>query len=105
VSELEQLIAEQRRDDRSHRVFGISLDAHPNLFHRRSRRLVTDPRPGTNGCYTSLGCRCDKCRAAAAEAKRDWRRRNPTQRKVRQPDRLCCSDCGSENIDRRRVYA
>jgi len=103
VSELEQLIAEQRRDDRSHRVFGISLDAHPNLFHRRSRRLVTDPRHGTNGCYTSLGCRCDKCRAASAEAKREQRRRKP--KKTRQQDRVCCADCGSTNITRVRVYA
>ena len=108
MSELERLIAEQERDMRSgDRVYSVSLDAFPSgvdLFHRKSRKLVTDPRHGTNSCYTHLRCRCEKCRAAAAEQKRleRARKRKP---KVAYTYLWCCEDCGSNNVKRRRIYS
>ena len=104
--ELDRLIAEQERDSRSFRVFGLSLDSFPSgadLVYRYSRKTANDPRHGTLNCYTNLRCRCEKCRRAQADAKREWRRRQP--KKKRQPDRVCCADCGSTNITRERVYA
>lgn len=41
-------------------------------------RLFTDPadvRHGTPGAYTNHGCRCEKCKAANAEAQRSYRAR------------------------------
>ena len=104
TSLLDMLIDEQRKDDTT-RVWSVSLDAYPSgvdLFQRRSRQLVTDPRHGTLNCYIHLGCRCEKCRKAQADAKREWRRRQPKKRRL--PDRLCCAECGSENVKRKRVY-
>jgi hypothetical protein len=106
VTELSDLIVEQERDSRSFKVFGLSLDAFPagaDLIFRKSRKLASDPRHGTLSCYTNLACRCEKCRAAAATAKRDWRRRNHVD-KGPYTYRLCCEDCGSANVKRKRVY-
>lgn len=106
ASELDGLVAEQERDSRSFRVFGLSLDAFPSgadLIYRTSRKLASDPRHGTLSCYTNLACRCDKCKEAAREAKRDWRRRNRVERGP-YSYRICCQDCGSENVKRERVY-
>ena len=46
MSELDRLIAEQARDARSFRVFGVSVDA-AYLEKRPERLLVTDPCHGT----------------------------------------------------------
>ena len=106
MSELEELIAEQERDAKSFRVFSVSHDAWPSgpdLVYRYSRKLATDPRHGTNSCYTGLGCRCDKCRAAAAEQKRSERRRKAKPKRAFTYV-LTCQDCGSHSIERKRVY-
>ncbi|GAA2748764.1 hypothetical protein GCM10009869_01820 [Amnibacterium kyonggiense] len=34
---------------------------------------ATDPRHGTENGYRALGCRCDRCRAAATEGMRRYR--------------------------------
>ena len=106
-TELEQLIAEQAKDMRSgDRVYSLSYDAWESgadLVYRYSRKLATDPRHGTLNCYTNLRCRCTKCRAASAQAKREQRRRKHVD-KGPFTYQLCCKDCGSHNVSRRRVY-
>jgi hypothetical protein len=112
VNELEQLVAEQARDmKRRHFVQTdsgtIHYDAFPSgadLFHLRSKKLVNDPRHGTLNCYTHLKCRCSKCRAAMAQAKREQRRKKP--RFVSRPFvyQMCCQSCGGTDVKRTRVY-
>lgn len=104
-SELDLLIAEQEHDARTgDRVHSLSLDAFPSgadITLIRPRVLANDPRHGTINCYTNLRCRCAKCRAAQAEAKRDWRRRRrPRVKKRSYGYRMCCLECGSDNVKR-----
>jgi len=41
-----------------------------------------DPRHGSTNGYANLNCRCGDCRAAWAEAHRDYMRRTAEQRKA-----------------------
>lgn len=74
MSELDRLIAEQARDARSFRVFGVSVDA-AYLEKRPERLLVTDPCHGTVDGYSNHKCRCQKCRLAWRLYQREWKRR------------------------------
>src|SRR5690349_13592760 len=60
LSELQSLIAEQEKDDRTgHRVYGISLDALPSGPDvPRPRQLATFPVPHGLSRYKRYGCRC-----------------------------------------------
>lgn len=76
MSELEQLIAEQARDDACDRVWSLSVEGMHLLDDARPRRLtVSDGRCGTLTAYKGLRCRCVRCRAANAAYQRGWKAR------------------------------
>ena len=62
-------VARLQRERRARRRLGldpvaVAFQADPS-----------DPRHGTRAAYDDLGCRCERCRDAAAEVQRDRRRR------------------------------
>lgn len=73
MTELDTLIAEQARDMASNRVSSWhSVEAMGERLYAKPRARASDPRHGTENLYQRR-CRCERCRAAHAEYRRDRR--------------------------------